>query len=150
MIGKTIIPTFSNIANRGATTALNADIALDNPSCPSFVLPNASLIAKNAATNKPTIPNDTVNPLPNVSTESFNPANPLPIAPIGPGNAANLSSICPDWKATFFCWSPKSSNLSANFWNSAVPSLPPSANSCKATVVSLICDLSDLNFGFIA
>ena len=78
MIGNTMFPTFSNIANIGATTELKADIAFDNASCPSFVLPKASLIAKNAATNKPTIPNDIVSVLPNVANESPAVLIPLP------------------------------------------------------------------------
>ena len=64
-IGNTAVPTASNKAKNGAITLFNAVVACDNSAVPSSVLLNASLIAKNAATNNPTIPNDMVSVLPN-------------------------------------------------------------------------------------
>ena len=58
----------SMIANTPFIILVNASVILFNLACPSSVLLRDSLIAKKAETNKPIIPNDTANVLPNVST----------------------------------------------------------------------------------
>ena len=136
-----MFPTFSNIANKGATTELNADIAFDNPSCPSLVFSNADLIAKNAATNKPTTPNDTVSVVPNVANESPAALIPLPNLPNGPGRDASLSSNCPALNFALSCASFNPSNFSLSFSYVVPVALPCSSNFCMAVTVSLICVL---------
>ena len=91
-IGNTIVPNFSNIASIGPNIELNADVAFESNSVPSCVLDNASLIAKNADTNKPTTPNDIVSVLPNVAKESPTDLIPPPNLPNGPGRDAKRSS----------------------------------------------------------
>ena len=132
------IPTLEINANSGAITLDNASVTFFIASCPSVVLPNASFIAKNAATIKPIIPNETVILLPNVAIESCADFNPPPNLPIGPGNDANWSPNCFDLKFTLSCASCKSSNLFFKLSNSLVLVLPWSSNFCNSTVVSLI------------
>ena len=94
---------------------LKAVVAFESNSVPSLVLDNASLIAKNAVTNKPTIPNDTVNVVPNVANESPAALIPPPNLPNGPGSDASLSSNCPALNFALSCASFNPSNLSLNF-----------------------------------